>query len=399
MRKSIILLLMISMMIINVKADMGPPSVITYKGMITNRDGAYCYEDGKKTDVIIPYKTVFEVFDDVNNGFIYVENKDYHCNVRSSDLSALSYDFDINSKDVEGITPIKAMILANGGLNLRSGPAVSYPKIITIPQYTVVTLKLHAGTYWYYTEYNGKNGWITTMNYYVGFEDNRVLVNYNDTNIYNSKGNIIGKIPKNTEITSYLRLEARGEDEPNYYVIYNGTEGYLYKMYEKTENEGKIKLLKDKEITDSNGKPLKRLLANQDLVYDMKLGDNGFYLKEKNAFVYLDKEEYEDIVETKLKVKENGYLGEGIFGETKEERQEEPQQEVKEETKEKENFFDRLTEIQKMILGFVAGIVVALTIIVIVLLVLKNKNSKALDNYVVNDKKTADTMEENDETK
>ena len=74
----LVLLLVISLFIGNAKADMGAPSVISYKAMITNANGAQCYEyDGKKKDIIIPYKTIFTVYDDVNNGYIYVYNESY----------------------------------------------------------------------------------------------------------------------------------------------------------------------------------------------------------------------------------------------------------------------------------------------------------------------------------
>ena len=393
----LMLVLVICLFICNVKADMGPPHVITYKAMITNKDGAYCYEDGKKTDKVIPYKTIFEVYDEANNGYIYVHNDNYDCFVRTSDLSALNHDFDINNKDVKSITPIKAIILANGGLNMRSGPATSYAKIITVPQYTVVTLKLHAGTYWYYTEYNGHSGWITSMNYYLGFDSDKVLVSPYVTDIYDRNGKVIGKIPADTEITDYVKLDSDEDAMPNYYVVYNGIRGYLYPMTYKTEKEGKIKLLKDVEITDSNGQPKKKLLAGQELTYEIKDDYNSFYVKEHKTFLHLEKDMYQDIIETILKTKKSGYLGDGVFGEAKEERQDKPQEEVKEETKEKENFFESLTELQKMILGFIAGIIVALTIFVVARLILKKKNNKQLSNSVVNEDKPDIVMEKNDD--
>ncbi len=400
----LMVVLVICLFICNVKADMGPPHVITYKAMITNKDGAVCYEDGKKTDKVIPYKTIFEVYDEVNNGYIYVHNDNYDCSVKSSDLSAINHDFDITSKEVVSISPIKAIILANGGLNMRSGPATSYAKIITIPQYTVVTLKLHAGTYWYYTEYNGHSGWITGMHGYFGVESSGVLISDKILNIYNSSGKVVGKIPANTEITDYVGLPTYYPNEYQYYVVYNGIKGYLddNNVYIKIEPEGKIKLINDIDIKDSNGKPIKKLTKGQELVYDYQDFNTdqtmiGVHLKEKNTFVYIEKTDFEYIIEGKTKVKEKGYLGEGLFGEAKEERQEEPQEEVKEETQEKENFFDGLTEIQKMILGFVAGIIVALTIFVIARLVLKKKNSKQLNNYVANEDKPDIVMEKNDD--
>ena len=402
----LMVVLVICLFISNVKADMGPPVVISYKAMITNKDGAYCYEDGKKTDKVIPYKTIFEVYDEVNNGYIFVHNDNYDCNIKSSDLSAINHEFDISNKEVQSITPIKAIILANGGLNMRSGPATSYAKIITIPQYTIVTLKLQAGTYWYYTEYNGHSGWITGMRGYFGVESNEVLISDKILNIYNSNGKEVGKIPANTEITNYLKLPTYYPNEYRYYVVYNDIKGYLEdnNIYYKIEPEGKIKLINDIDIKDSNGNPIKKLTKGQELVYDYQDYNTdqtmiGVHLKEKNDFAYIDTANFEYVIKGKPKVKEKGYLGEGLFGEVKEERNEEPKNEVTEvdeKTKEKESFFDSLTEIQKMILGFVAGIIFGLTIFVIVKLVLKKRNSKQLSYDVVNENKSDIDMNNND---
>ena len=42
--------LVICLFICDVKADGAAPRIISYEAMITNKDGAYCYEDGKKTN-------------------------------------------------------------------------------------------------------------------------------------------------------------------------------------------------------------------------------------------------------------------------------------------------------------------------------------------------------------
>ena len=372
-----IILCFVCLIVLNVKADMGAPAIITYKAMITNKDGAYCYIDGKKTDTVIPYKTVFEVYNDVYNGYVYISNSQYNCDVKSSDLSALSNDFDINNSEVESITPVKAIVLAKGGLNMRKGPAVSYSKMLTIPQYSVVTLKLKAGTFWYYTEYNGKSGWITGMDNYLGIENNKVLIENKDVNIFDSKEKIIGKIPANTEVTDYVDLVGYPYYSYAHYVNYNGVKGYLNEMMLKTETSGKIKIVKDVNIVDEEGHPVKKILANNIFTYDMKFDGMGLYLNEDKTLVYLDTDQYEYIEEAKLKVKEKGYLGEGLFGEEKVAKVEEdkPIETISDEAKNK-----TINTSEIIIISLLAGIFLALTALVCIKLInSKKKNEEKKD--------------------
>ena len=418
----LMLVLVICLFIHNVKADMGPPSVITYKAMITNKDGAYCYEDGKKTDVIIPYKTIFEVYYEVDDGYLYVST--YNCNIKSQDISAISHDFDINNKDVEAITPVKAIILAKGGLNMRSGPSTFYDKIITIPQYTVVTLKLHAGTYWYYTEYNGHSGWITGMHGYFGYDGKEVLVSDRELNIYDGNGKTIGKIPPMTEITDYLVLATYYPSEHGYYIIYNGIKGYIDSdvpgvidgydniIYNKVEPEGKIRLLKDIDIYNDYGNVIKKLTKNQELTYDCQRWEK-YHLKEYNVFSYLQDGDFEYIVEGKTKVKDRGYIGEGLFGEQKIERitdiqdeninsetSEKIEENVKNETSEKIEENSGMNTSEIIIISLLACIFLSLTILVIIKLInSKKKNNQIKDNIKQEDAylKALDLTKNNEE--
>ena len=45
--KSLIVAL-ICLFVVNVKADMGPPIVASHEAMVTNKNGAICYNSGKK---------------------------------------------------------------------------------------------------------------------------------------------------------------------------------------------------------------------------------------------------------------------------------------------------------------------------------------------------------------
>ena len=102
------------------------------------------------------------VFIDIDGSYINVtsveKNEDgtykYDCMVKYADVSAVNQNFNMNTNQVEKINTTKAIVLASGGINLRKGPSVTYSKLTTIPQYTVVTLTHNAGDHWYYTKYN-----------------------------------------------------------------------------------------------------------------------------------------------------------------------------------------------------------------------------------------------------
>lgn len=322
MKKIKLLFIIILLFTFNVFADMEPPYIIEHVVMVTNKEGAICYENNKKTDKVIPYGTMLKVDHDISGSFIDVYSDDYNCTVIFSDVSAKTQNFDINNSEVEVLTPIKAIILARGGLNMRKGPAVSYSKILTVPQYKVVNITHKAGSFWYYAEYEGKKGWISGMDGYIGYDGKEVLCNYKSINIYASDGKkVLGVIPANTEINNYLVLTGSQYSGKRYYVIYNDIKGYVNDMLYKTSEVGIINLIKDYDIMDSDGKPIKKLSRNQKLEYTM-VGENGhFYFPEKNLQAYMQEDYYEYIKKANLLIKKAGYIGEGLFGEDKEERE------------------------------------------------------------------------------
>ena len=364
---NILLFLIICLFIFDVYAN-ELPVVISHQVMVTNKDGTVCYNEGKKIDKTIPYKTMLIVNYDINGSYINVINDNYDCDVKYSDVSSNTQKFSIDHKDVEEISSIRAIVLPNTGLNMRIGPSVTFAKVMTIPQNSLITLTHKAGTYWYYTEYNDKTGWITAMNKYLGFDDNKVLINYEKTNIYDASGTrILGTIPENTEITDYIKLSANKEDL-KYYVSYNGIKGYIKNLLYKTNGIGKIKLIKDVSIKDEKGNPIRRISAGSELEYNM-ISENGFYFPDRKLLISLTNEDYEYVKEAKQLVKDHGYLGEGIFGEEiKEREKEEEKKEEKQEDKKEKDY--NIKEIIVVVL--LSGIFISLIVLVIVKLV-KNK--------------------------
>ena len=381
-KSSLLIIIGILLFIVNVKADMGPPMIVKHEVMVTNKDGAICYKDGKKTKTTIPYGTTFTIDTETFKGYIYVDYKDSKCEIKSSDISSKTQKFSLDSEDVTKITPLRAIILAKGGLNMRKGPYVTFSKILTIPEHTVVKLTHQAGDNWYYCEYNGYSGWITGMNGYFGYEGKEVLYSAEPMKIYSTmdKKSVIGKIPANTEITDYVNLVSGPDSEPSHYVIYNGVSGYVDKMMYKTNGLGKIKILKDYDVVDDTGKPVKKITA-QEVEYNMVDEYGAFYVPDKKTTIALPEEYYEYIKKADILTKTKGYLGEGLFGEKKEERN----IEIEEKTEDIENTEEEQKEPSKsntkdiIIICLLGGIFLALTTLVVIKII-NSKNNKNMAN-------------------
>lgn len=385
----LLIVLVICFLILNVKADMGPPSVIEHEVMVTNKDGAICYDDGKKTKEVIPYGTTFTINMDVINGFINVNYKGNSCDVRSSDISSKTQKFSLDNKEVEKITPVKAIILSSNGLNMRKGPAVTYAKIMTVPNKAIVKLTHKSGSYWYYCEYNDYAGWISGMDGYFGYDGKEVLYSSEPMKIYSTydKKSVLAKIPANTEITDYVNLVTRSDYEISHLVKYNGTVGYVEKMMYKTDGTGKIKLIKNFDVTNNVGELIKKLTP-QELEYNMVNAYGGMYLLDKKIVAYIPEEYFEYIKKADVLIKTKGYIGEEIFGEKKEEKLSEKENETNEESyqiKNKDNKEPTSVNTKDVIIiCLLAGIFLALTTLVIIKLV-NNKKKVIINNQDENE--------------
>ena len=399
----LVIILFIFMFIVNVKADMGPPMIIEHDVMVTNKDGARCYEmddNGKyhEGSMVIPYKTTLKVYEDIFDGS-YISVNDgkedgYNCVVKYSDVSSKTQSFDLSK--AEKVTAVKAVILAKGGINMRKGPSVTYSKIITVPQYAVVTLTHRAGDYWYYCEYNNHKGWITGMHGYFGYEGKEVLVSDEKIDIFSSTSSgvnmseekIVGKIPANTEITDYLNIVTRSQYDDAHYVVYKGVKGYIKPMYYKTDGTGKIKLKKTVELYDDDGIVIKKLSGNQELEYSMMTRDGMFRISSKNANLSLKSDEFEYIKKADIQTKTKGYIGEGIYGESKKDDniiednkiEETPDNKPSEEKETSDNSSSSMSTEDIIIICLLGGILLTLTTIVIIKLVNRKKEKVVINS-------------------
>ena len=382
--------------IVNVKADMGAPSVIKYYVTVVNKDDAPCYDfdkNGKrvKSDRKASYGKEYYVVSEVtDNKYVYIENSadSFSCEVQLSDIMIKNNNFDIKSEGVEKIEEAHAIIFAKGGLNLRKGPAMSYSKIVTIPQYSVVTIRYRAGTYWYYAEYNGHKGWISGINGYFGYDSSDILYDIEDINIYNDSDKIIGKIPKYTEVTDYVKMPAPEYLHYKYYVNYNGVKGYVSDMAQKVD--GEIKLLNDAYVY-SGSKVIDKVASGDTVKYTVfKAGKNIstdnpyltdyiFYIPSMKGVLNLrdddEKKEYAVIKDENYK-KLKGYIGEGLFGEKKEVKEDvQEEQEIVEIPDETVNNEKSNTK-EIIIICILSSIIGALTCFIIIKLVNMKKDKK-----------------------
>ena len=378
-KNKLLILFIICLFVINVKADMGPPVIARHEVMVTNKKGAKCYNTGSKKEIIIPYGTTFMIDTDANNGYLFVQNDEYSCDVKSSDISSKTQKFSLDDKSVEKITPVWAIVLSSNGLNMRKGPSVTFSRIMTLPAKAIVKLTHRSGDYWYYAEYNGQSGWITGMDGYFAYDGKEVLVNQEEMKIYSTydRKAVIGKIPANTEITNYINIVSRGNNAISHYVSYNGTVGYVEQMMYKTDGTGIIKLKKEYEVLNEIGEPIKKLTP-QELEYTMVDEYGTFYFPEKKLVAYIEEDAYEYVKKADKKIKTNGYIGEGIFGETKTELEKNEEIEETEEVKSKDIKEPKSISVKDIvIICLLSGIFIALTTLVIIKLV-NNKKKEAI---------------------
>ncbi len=140
-----------------------------------------------------------------------------------------------------------------------------------------------------------------------------------------------------------------------------------------------IKLTKDYEIKTDAGESLRKLTA-QELEYTMMTPEGGFYFSDKKVEANLPADAFEYVTKVDVLNKKNGFIGEGLFGEKKEDNKDvEQTPEPTSDSKEKDNTnkSSKLGKKDIIIIGLLGGIFLALIILVIIKIV----NSKKKDPF------------------
>ena len=190
-------------------ADMGAPSIESYKATITNKDGAVLYqhyertEEFKATNKKMDYgKTVNIIFEE--GGYAQLENNDY---VKLSDIALVTKDYTF--KDREWQSPIRSLVLKDQ--DIRKGPADAYESTgVTVKAGPKLNVRTNigdgGGSPWVYVEYNGTKGYLNSYDEGLTLgESHKPIIFARDTELVDvNTGKVIETIKANTKVTGKI---------------------------------------------------------------------------------------------------------------------------------------------------------------------------------------------------
>ena len=234
-----------------IRADNVFPSTLSYKAVITNKNGFKCDTYDNK-NITIPFGSIVSINESYYDDGLKLEIIDYEgtgCNnnINLKDIKIYNDEFNINdylnAGEYNSVSKFDkendAIILAKNGVKMYTGPSLSYSVITTIPYNKTVKTEYYIDPFdtlvsWISVTYNGKKGWINTTDYEVM---------YNKTN---EKAIVISKnsgINENTIVSEYYSSAKK------YYVKYNNK----YILVDKIAklNNGNITIKNNKKIYES----------------------------------------------------------------------------------------------------------------------------------------------------
>ncbi len=341
MKKKFNILLFLSLLLVlNVKADMGPPALPQLEMEVSNPDGAKCYDSESKVNRTLKYGEL--AYGHIDDTDLYDDNfrKDYYklsfnekevvsCYVKKTDVVVKQDNFKPSEDDKEE-GPFALWALKD--MKIYSGPSKNfYKEVGAIPKDSKLESSYKLGDYWYYVEYNGIKGYTSSEGGAIVVHiEPEIVVTYDKTPIFDHEfdygttkdSKIIDTIPANKE----LKVEWGTDYSRNNYIEYNGKYGFVYNHYSFANKcDGtKIKAKKSVKVYESldyddNGKLISKELgtidSNKD--YDVKYcgggqGWNAYYITSKNGWI---NENHEDryIIETDSKGEVFDHTKEGIF--------------------------------------------------------------------------------------
>ena len=185
MKKILSLVLVLAVMLIMpfaVKADMGAPNTKPFDMVVINPNGIEYYENqydenthewNKISVGKLKKDTVFTVTSGFNNEY-NIEVNEKHYVLTSLDGSGLvSEEFTPKEEDnyVKKLNKKgEVLVYVKSGVALKKGPADIYKSVATIKKGTKLTYQYYIGegnidsAAYVYVSYNGKKGWIDTLN-------------------------------------------------------------------------------------------------------------------------------------------------------------------------------------------------------------------------------------------
>lgn len=245
MKKSKLFYLMVSCLValpLNVKADMGSPELVRSKVTPKLKSGATYYEAGCTRELgTINYGEKVTLEYDYNGTYAEAQYKNKSICINTDDFINTDKIFDVNSVELEGETVV--LVVGNEDLELRSGPNKIYEVYTKIPVGTTLRVrKIQKADQWYYTEYKGYKGYISSEKGNVAFSKQTVIFPVEKT-LYkinnDGKTEKIGSLPARKEYEIYNIDAWTG-------LYYIENEGYVEKgtdtSYKNTIDSLKLKI-------------------------------------------------------------------------------------------------------------------------------------------------------------
>ena len=235
--------------------------------IIDNKDGAFCYErkydSGSDKTVYVKTQKKYNYQENrsvslkhdfsISDRYLKFDGKGYYdsdCYIDLRDIKLVPYKVDDNYNNIDNFIKydnLKATLL-KGEVELKKGIGDAFSTITKIIsgedfyyRYSLYNM--------YYVSYGNYEGWIANNNIFA-YED--------------KDDNVIGIMPKNEEVTEYLKLSNGG-----YYVIYNGNKGIIKHGFAKTK--GKVKIVEEAELyEDFEGeKILKKVNSGEEFEFNI----------------------------------------------------------------------------------------------------------------------------------
>lgn len=178
MKKNKLFCLMVSCLAVlplNVKADMGSPELVRSKVTPKLKSGATYYEtDCKKELGTIKYGEEISLEYNRDGAYADAEYKSKLICINTDDFINTKKVFDVSSVELEDETIV--LVVGNEDLELRSGPNKIYEVYTKIPVGTTLRVrKIQKADQWYYTEYKGYKGYISSEKGNVAFSKQTVI--------------------------------------------------------------------------------------------------------------------------------------------------------------------------------------------------------------------------------
>ena len=203
MKKILKLLLAIIMFVPFIaKADMGAPTVRSYKAVVIKAEGITKYDDDLSKDGTLAKDSVVEVeYEIKEKGVVYLsvtmeDDEDYnYFFVKAEDVVPLEKEVDPGDKMVDKLEKsTEFKVFAKDGVDVRKGPSASYEKVGHLDQGTTGKYRYFIDESSYiYVDVAGVTGWVDQIDAAVLTKGGPVIL----AEIQNG-GDACGNIPANT---------------------------------------------------------------------------------------------------------------------------------------------------------------------------------------------------------